>query len=185
MRTSILVIVFTAFVSLLLAGPANARNVIVVDGTGRSGSALRAPEIHPEDTVTTLTYPATVLAPGYDQSVEAGKQALRAELADAPDGTLVIGYSQGARIVGDVLTEPQKPGVTGIVYSDPREAGSGVETKVALPDVLGATMSGERQPFTVPVESRCIPSDGVCDWHAGDPVGSIVGYLELHTEYFN
>ncbi|MFF8327861.1 cutinase family protein [Rhodococcus qingshengii] len=175
----------SAFASLLLASPANARNVIVVDGTGRAGAALLAPEIQPGDTVTYIDYPATVLWPSYDQSVKAGSQALREELADAPDGTLVVAYSQGARVAGDVLAEPQNAGVTGVLYSDPRQAGSGVETQTSLPGVLGATMSGERGEFTVPVESKCIPGDGVCDWRNDDPLGSVVGYLQHHQHYFD
>ena len=170
---------------ILTPADAGARNVIVVDGTGRSGAALLAREIQPGDTVTSIDYPATVLWPSYDQSVQAGTQALRAELADAPDGTIVIGYSQGARIVGDVLAEPQSADVSGVVYSDPRQAGSGIETQIELPGVLGATMSGERSAFTVPVESKCIPTDGVCDWDNADQLGSVVGYLRNHTRYFN
>ncbi|WP_261949452.1 PE-PPE domain-containing protein [Rhodococcus sp. T9N] len=111
------ILAVSAFASLLLASPANARNVIVVDGTGRAGAALLAPEIQPGDTVTYIDYPATVLWPSYDQSVAAGSQALREELADAPDDTLVVAYSQGARIAGDVLTEPQNAGVSGVLYS--------------------------------------------------------------------
>ncbi|MFF8667951.1 cutinase family protein [Rhodococcus qingshengii] len=179
------VLAVSAFASLLLASPANARNVIVVDGTGRAGAALLAPEIQPGDTVTYIDYPATVLWPSYDQSVKAGSQALREELADAPDGTLVVAYSQGARVAGDVLAEPQNAGVTGVLYSDPRQAGSGVETQTSLPGVLGATMSGERGEFTVPVESKCIPGDGVCDWRNDDPLGSVVGYLQHHQHYFD
>ncbi|AUS34618.1 hypothetical protein C1M55_28220 [Rhodococcus qingshengii] len=182
---TLVVVAACAIIPIAAATNASARNVIVVDGTGNSGAIYHAPDIHPGDTVTYVTYPATVLWPSYDESVQAGEQALRADLAAAPPDSLVIGYSQGARIVGDVLTEPQQSGVTGVVYADPRQAGSGVETQIELPGVLGATMSGERAPFTVPVESHCIPGDGVCDWHAGDPVGSIVGYLELHTRYFN
>lgn len=178
------VLAMSAFASLLLASPANARNVIVVDGTGRAGAALLAPEIQPGDTVTYIDYPATVLWPSYDQSVQAGSQALRKELADAPDDTLVVAYSQGARIAGDVLAEPQNAGVTGVLYSDPRQAGSGVETQTWLPGVLGATMSGERGEFTVPVESKCISGDGVCDWRNDDPLGSVVGYLQHHQHYF-
>jgi len=179
------VVACAVFVPLLLASTAHARNVIVVDGTGRDGGALRAPEIHPGDTVTYIDYPATVLWPSYDQSVQAGTQALRTELNNAPDGTLVIGYSQGARIVGDVLTEHQAAEVTGVLYSDPRNAGSGVETQINLPGILGATMYGERDDFTVPVESKCIPTDGVCDWSNTDQLESVIGYLRNHTRYFD
>lgn len=35
MRATMIVLAVSAFASLLLASPANARNVIVVDGTGR------------------------------------------------------------------------------------------------------------------------------------------------------
>ncbi|MDV6271606.1 PE-PPE domain-containing protein [Rhodococcus globerulus] len=185
MRSTILVILLTAFASLLLASPGSARNVIVVDGTGGDGAVLRAPEIQPGDTVTTIDYPATMMWPSYDQSVEAGKRSLRAELASSPEGTLVIGYSQGSRIAGDVLTEPQHPGVTGVLYSDPRQTGSGVETQTWMPSIFGVTMSGERSAFTVPVESKCIEGDGVCDWRNNDPVGSVIGYLRHHQRYYD
>ncbi|WP_424807313.1 cutinase family protein [Rhodococcus sp. 27YEA15] len=168
----------------MAAAPAHARNVIVVDGTGNGGRVLQAPEIQPGDTVTQVQYPASVVRPTYDQSVAAGTVALRAALVNAPDDTLVIGYSQGARIVGDVLSEPQNARLSGVLYSDPRQFGTGVETKVVLPEALGATMTGERQKFTVPVETKCISADGVCDWRTDDPVGSIIGYLETHTTYF-
>ncbi|MBT2266428.1 PE-PPE domain-containing protein [Rhodococcus erythropolis] len=168
---------------IILASNAEARNVIVVDGTGRDGAVLLAPEIRPGDTVTNIVYPGTVLWPSYNRSVDAGKQALREALAEAPEDTLVVGYSQGSRIVGDVLTEEQKPGVAGILYSDPRQAGAGIETQLPF-NLPGALMSGEREGFSVPVESHCIESDGVCDWSNADPVGSIVGYLKVHTRYF-
>jgi hypothetical protein len=180
-------LIVTAFATTSLflgATHANARPIIVVDGTGNPGAVQHAPDIHPDDTVTTIDYPGTLLWPTYNRSVEAGKQALRDELADAPEGTLVIGYSQGARVVGDVLTEPQNEGVEGVLYSDPRETGQGIETQLPF-NLPGATMSGEREPFTVPVESHCRPGDGVCDWDNGDVLGSTIGYLRYHGTYFN
>ncbi|MFD6517335.1 cutinase family protein [Rhodococcus sp. NPDC060176] len=177
------IVVGALFAPIILASNAEARNVIVVDGTGRDGAVLHAPEIQPGDTVTNIVYPGTVLWPSYNRSVDAGKQALREALAEAPEDTLVVGYSQGSRIVGDVLTEEQKPGVEGVLYSDPRQAGAGIETQLPF-HLPGALMSGEREVFAVPVESHCIPGDGVCDWSNDDPVGSIVGYLKVHTGYF-
>lgn len=177
------VIVGALFAPIIFATNAEARNIIVVDGTGRDGAVLHAPEIQPGDTVTNIVYPGTVLWPSYNRSVDAGKQALREALAEAPEDTLVVGYSQGSRIVGDVLTEEQNPGVEGVLYSDPRQARAGIETQLPF-NLPGATMSGEREGFTVPVESHCIPGDGVCDWSNDDPVGSIVGYLKVHTKYF-
>ncbi|MFE5790634.1 cutinase family protein [Rhodococcus erythropolis] len=178
------IMIAALFAPIILASNAEARNIIVVDGTGRDGAVLHAPEITPGDTVTNIVYPGTVLWPSYNRSVDAGKQALREALAEAPENTLVVGYSQGSRIVGDVLTEEQKSGVEGVLYSDPRQAGAGIETQLPF-NLPGATMSGEREGFAVPVESHCIESDGVCDWSNADPVGSIVGYLRYHPTYFN
>lgn len=184
MRKTVAALAVAAAIPILFAGNANARPVIVVDGTGRTGGVLYAPVLQSGDTVTDVVYPGTVLWPSYDRSVDAGKRALREALADAPEGTLVIGFSQGARIVGDVLTEPQKPGVEGVLYSDPRQAGSGIETQLPF-GLPGARMSGERGVFAVPVESHCIENDGVCDWSNENPVGSIAGYLKYHRNYFN
>lgn len=178
-------LVVAALVAVMLSfgGVAQARNVIVVDGTSNSGAVLLAPEIQPGDTVTYVRYPATVLWPSYNHSVDAGKQALREALIDAPEGTVVVGYSQGARIAGDVLAEPETVGVTGVLYSDPRQTGAGIETQLPF-NLPGATMTGERDPFAVPVETHCIPTDGVCDWNNRDPLGSIIGYLNHHQTYF-
>ncbi|MFI8660721.1 PE-PPE domain-containing protein [Rhodococcus qingshengii] len=179
-------LVVAALVAVMLSfgGVAQARNVIVVDGTTNSGAVLLAPDIQPGDTVTYVRYPATVLWPSYNRSVEAGKQALREALIDVPEDTVVVGYSQGARIAGDVLAEPETVGVNGVLYSDPRQYGAGVETQLPF-NLPGATMTGERDPFVVPVETHCIPSDGVCDWNNRDPLRSIIGYARWHTTYFN
>lgn len=179
-------VVVAALVAVILSfgGIAQARNVIVVDGTGNSGAVLHAPDIQPGDTVTYVRYPATVLWPSYNQSVDAGKQALREAIADAPEGTLVVAYSQGARIAGDVLAEPETVGVTGVLYSDPRQTNAGIETQLPF-NLPGATMTGERDPFTVPVETHCIPRDGVCSWNNRDSLNSILGYFDSHTMYFD
>ena len=178
-------LVVAALVAVMLSfgGVAQARNVIVVDGTGNSGAVLHAPDIQPGDTVTYVRYPATVLWPSYNQSVDAGKAALREAIADAPEGTVIIGYSQGARIAGDVLAEPETVGVTGVLYSDPRQTNAGIETQLPF-NLPGATMTGERDPFAVPVETHCTATDGVCDWSNTNPLGSIIGYLKHHTTYF-
>ncbi|OQM82040.1 PE-PPE domain-containing protein [Rhodococcus sp. 66b] len=169
-----------------LGSTATARTAVVVGGTSAPEAEYIINTLVGYDDIRVVDYPASVLIPSYDISVATGSGNLRAALAEVDDDEVtVIGFSQGARIAGDVLTEPQNAGVTGVLYSDPRQAGSGVETQTWLPGVLGATMSGERGEFTVPVESKCIPGDGVCDWRNDDPLGSVVGYLQHHQHYFD
>ncbi|WP_261779295.1 PE-PPE domain-containing protein [Rhodococcus erythropolis] len=83
-----------------------------------------------------VTYPASFWPLGdqtYDQSVAAGAQTLRTEVnafhAQCPGSEIVVtGYSQGARIAGDVLGDIARDGsipqsqVEGVLYADPRNS---------------------------------------------------------------
>ena len=107
---------------------------------------------------------------------------------------LVLGYSQGASIAGDVLAEIAADGsvpperISGILYSDPRDT-SGVETLFPGPVLPGVTLDGARDEFgRIPVERICIEGDAVCDGRTpADGKNwlreSVRGYLELHTKY--
>jgi len=171
-------------VPLVATTGADARTAIVVGGTSAPDARYIVDRLAGFDRVIVVSYPATVIFPSYDVSVAEGKANLRSALSGVSDDQVVVyGFSQGARIAGDVLAEPETVGVTGVLYSDPRQASAGVETQLPF-NLPGAAMTGERDPFVVPVETHCIPRDGVCDWNNHDPLGSIIGYLKHHTTYF-
>ncbi|MFM9377839.1 PE-PPE domain-containing protein [Gordonia sp. VNK21] len=161
----------------------------------------------PADYATTLWPLGSV---GYDDDVAKGTAATYAALEEyqaacAGRPVAIIGYSQGARIAGDVLnglatdtdgsvTGPDgreyavsKTGVSGTLYSDPRrdgpESSRGVE--LALPGIVpGLTLAGARPGGfgDIPVTTYCWQSDGICDLAdpLHDPLGaldSLVGFL--------
>lgn len=135
----------------------------------------------------------------YDRSKQIGHQRLRETItvrhATCPDAALlVLGYSQGASIAGDVLAEIAADGsvpsdrISGILYSDPRDT-RGVETLFPGPVVPGVTLGGDRSDFgEIAVERICIEGDAVCDGRTPDDGKgwlreSVTGYLQLHTKY--
>lgn len=135
----------------------------------------------------------------YDRSKQIGHQRLcetiTARHSTCPDADLLIlGYSQGASIAGDVLAEIAEDGsvpparISGILYSDPRDS-RGVETLFPGPVVPGVTLGGGRSEFgEIPVQRICIEGDAVCDGRTpgdGDDwlEANVAGYLELHTKY--
>ena len=135
----------------------------------------------------------------YDRSKQIGHQRLRQTITvrhrTCPDSELlVLGYSQGASIAGDVLAEIAADGsvppdrISGILYSDPRDT-RGVETLFPGPVVPGVTLGGARGEFgRIHVERICIERDAVCDGRTPDDGKdwfreSVTGYLELHTKY--
>ncbi|WP_311051979.1 PE-PPE domain-containing protein [Rhodococcus qingshengii] len=86
---------------------------------------------------------------------------------------VLLGYSQGARIVGDLAAEIDR-GELGTdlagrvqvrLYADPRQPETGIGVALAGEKALdGVTFTGERAPFRlVEVEWICAPTDGVCD----------------------
>ncbi|MBS9372103.1 cutinase family protein [Rhodococcus sp. B50] len=135
----------------------------------------------------------------YDRSKQIGHQRLRQTItvrhSTCPDAELlVLGYSQGASIAGDVLAEIAADGsvppdrISGILYSDPRD-NRGVETLFPGRVVPGVTLGGARDEFgEIHVERICIERDAVCDGRTPDDGKdwlreSVTGYLELHTKY--
>jgi hypothetical protein len=153
-----------------------------------------------------VAYPATFWplgAQSYDANIEAGGAELertvveyQAACADKP--VVIVGYSQGARIAGDVLADIGSNGidpsrVSGELYSDPRRSGDGrgagaeVNFAGAYPGVI---LDGEREgnAFGVPVYSVCIEGDPVCDLPdlLHDPIGAIdalIGFFTKHATY--
>ncbi|MFT4088987.1 MAG: PE-PPE domain-containing protein [Gordonia sp. (in: high G+C Gram-positive bacteria)] len=163
-----------------------------------------------------VDYP-TELAPlgsiPYDQDVAIGKVATERAVAGyqarCPGKPVVIaGYSQGARIAGDVLSEagtdkatPVKVngkyrkvsarGLSGELYSDPRRdptptSNGGIET-VLFGLAPGTTMSGARPGGfgAVPVTQYCLQGDPICDlpapWYY--PLGAVDGFVGYFTKH--
>ncbi|WP_290706936.1 PE-PPE domain-containing protein, partial [Gordonia sp. UBA5067] len=169
--------------------------------------------------VIVVGYPTTLWpagSVGYNKDVALGKAATSKAISDyqskcainaddAADKTghvQVVGYSQGARVAGDVLGDigqgkagaPSAVGVTGVLYSDPRQEGPesarGIERSF-LGVVPGLTMSGSRGGFGVlsnDVVSVCSQGDPICGLPdpIHDPLGALdglVGYFVKHGDY--
>lgn len=168
--------------------------------------------------VLRVTYPTTLWpagSPGYDEDVALGAAATEYQVAEYQKNcpgrpVMIAGYSQGARVAGDVLSDigngRTKPvmvdgeeviisaeNVRGELYSDPRrdgpESGRGIELAIIglLP---GLVMSGARDGGfgSVPVTQYCREGDLVCDLPdlLHDPFGFIdglVGYFNKHNYY--
>lgn len=141
-------------------------------------------------------YPASFWPLGtisYDESSRIGHQRMLADITDynqaCPQSPIVVvGYSEGARFAGDVLsdignnrTAIDPALVSGELYSDPRRdgdvSGAGVETRLAgvWP---GATMTGSRPGGfgAAAVVSVCVDGDMICDMP--DPLHNPVGALD-------
>lgn len=202
--------------------PCPERFVIAVDGTRNIDTPdsidaesplakISATYAGPGTVVEHIRYPAVVVPVpesgssegsgdlAYDESKKIGHQRLRETITvrhgSCPDSQLVIlGYSQGASIAGDVLAEIAADGsvpptrIRGVLYSDPRDT-KGVETLFPGEVVPGVTLNGGRHDFgDIEVERICIPGDAVCD---GVTPGesdtwlreNMSGYLQLHTAY--
>ncbi|MDL9945903.1 cutinase family protein [Gordonia sp. ABSL11-1] len=166
-------------------------------------------------------YPAAVWpagATGYDESTRQGIASTKSAIAgyqqscgDMP--VVVAGYSQGARIAGDVLSDigngrgltgtsadgagytinPET--ISGELYADPRQDGdkTGKGIELSLIGVIpGMTMSGARDggfgSLADNVVSVCIDGDPICDLPDPmyDPIGAIdglAGYWVKHGRY--
>lgn len=156
-------------------------------------------------TVEHVDYPGGILAgvagwtQDYDDSVAIGLSNLRNRIAaqeracSSSTRYVLLGYSQGARIVGDLAAEIDR-GELGAdladrvqvrLYADPRQPKTGIEVALMGEKAPhGVTFTGERAPFQhLDVEWICAPTDGVCDAH--EPLGpeTFVGYLTTHTSY--
>ncbi|MGV9744913.1 PE-PPE domain-containing protein [Rhodococcus zopfii] len=198
------------------------RFVLAVDGTKNVNSADSLdPESplaqiseryrRPGTIVEHIRYPAVVVPVpdsgsskgsdgiAYDESKAIGKTRLREaiarEHAACPSSELVVlGYSQGAAVAGDVLAEiahdssvpPDR--IRGVLYADPRDE-KGVESQFPGQVAPGITLTGGRHDFgAIRVDRICLAGDAVCDaqtpadgrdWFVED----LAGYLLLHTDY--
>lgn len=158
-----------------------------------------------------VEYPATLWplgAIGYNADVRMGHDMAVREIQDyrnaCPDAPIeIVGWSQGARIAGDVLSDigngrvegVESDNVSGVLYSDPRQTGTvtgrGIELSMIglLP---GLTMTGAREggfgDVSGDVTSVCAQRDGICDLPdpLHDPIGvldGLIGYVTRHTVY--
>ena len=117
-----------------------------------------------------------------------------------PDGMgpnselVVLGYSQGAAVAGDVLAEIAHDGsvppdrIRGVLYADPRDE-NGVESQFPGQVAPGITLTGGRHDFgDIRVDRVCLAGDAVCDARTPEDsehwlIEDLAGYLLLHTEY--
>lgn len=141
-------------------------------------------------------YPASFWPLGtasYDESSRIGYDHMLADITDynetCPESPIVVvGYSEGARFAGDVLsdignnrTTIDPALVSGELYSDPRRdgdvTGAGVETRL-IGVWPGATMTGSRPGGfgAAAVVSVCVDGDMICDMP--DPLHNPVGALD-------
>ncbi|MGH8794798.1 MAG: PE-PPE domain-containing protein [Stackebrandtia sp.] len=134
-------------------------------------------------------------APSYDDSVKVGYDNLLQTITDThrndPGAHItVVGFSQGADVANRVLetvskgeTEVPREQVSGKLYADPRQPGTGFWSLVpAGTSVVGATSPGAG-PAEFPgmnVEQHCIKTDGVCD---ATTIESFGGYFVQHPLY--
>ncbi|SUE16644.1 cutinase [Rhodococcus gordoniae] len=202
--------------------PCPERFVLAVDGTRNIDSPdsidpdsplakISARYAAPGTVIEHIRYPAVVVPVpesgssegsgrlAYDESKRIGHQRLRETITvrhgSCPDSELVVlGYSQGASIAGNVLAEiasddsvpPDR--ISGVLYSDPRDT-RGVETLFPGEVAPGITLGGGRDDFgTIAVERVCIEGDAVCDGvtpeeSEGWLLENVTGYLKLHTTY--
>lgn len=162
-----------------------------------------------------VDYPAQLAPLGtipYDDDVAIGKAATERAVAGyqarCPGRPVVVaGYSQGARIAGDVLSDAgtgkaqrvkvgdryrtiDADGLSGELYSDPRRedpAGGGGIENVLIGLLPGTTMSGPRPGGfgTVPVNQYCVEGDPICDLPNPllRPIAALDGFVGYFTKH--
>lgn len=156
-------------------------------GAGIIGSLVGAVQRASDQTVSTeaTDYPA-VLNP-YNQSVAAGVRALTGRLtakaAACPDTKLVLmGYSQGAHVTGDVLASGRAPGVTAVILmGDPRYV-PGKPFNAGTSKVAGLFPRGARESldaFGDRIQSYCDTGDTFCA--KGASVAVHLGYTRKYN----
>lgn len=134
-------------------------------------------------------------APSYDDSVGQGFENLLGAVShthhnDPSAHIVVVGFSQGADVANRVLeaiaygeTDVPAEAVSGKLYADPRQPGTGIWSH--FPEgtsLLGLTSPGDG-PVDFPgmnVERHCIHTDGICDATSLD---SFPGYFTQHPLY--
>lgn len=131
------------------------------------------PRLSKWDGYIPLVYPASA---NYWKSLEAGKTALRAQLRGAAKACpatkfLLIGYSQGAHVVGDVVVEFGNFGgkIAGVgLLGDPmfKQGGSG-SIGVGGSTTLAGGVFGRRSSLPTALKGKivnlCLKGDSICD----------------------
>lgn len=137
----------------------------------------------------------------YDEDVKLGHAAAveqvreyRARCGEDKE-IVIVGFSQGARVAGDVLSDIGNGRIDGIeadnirgeLYADPRRDGSVLDRGIELSLVgiiPGIVMAGPRDGGfgSVPVVTVCVRGDGVCDMP--DPLRDPIGALDTLLGYF-
>jgi len=178
------------------AGPAAAEQCQPVVTFGLGGNQDPNADVYGPG-VRKVRYSASIWPTGpitYDASVAEGRDnMLRAvnQYAAACGGRIIVkGCSQGARAAGDALEilddGPYAWRISGVLYSDPKRPG-GVEHALQGVSLAGATFTGPRLGFRVPVRSVCNPNDAPCDFPLWtDPlraIGNIGHYLNGAHRY--
>ncbi|RYX79023.1 PE-PPE domain-containing protein [bacterium] len=171
-------------------------------GTGGTPGVVQTPLAHNVGKVVMNDqgYPAEIMPlPGathtYDQSTKGGIVNGVERIKDMREPIMIVcgGYSQGARVAGDVCTEAVKQGVRSAddvkiyVESDPRMRGTGFEVVMQkygpfTTGLMGATMNGERKDVGIAYNARCARYDAVCSMEdpLTNPLGaaaSLTGFL--------
>lgn len=199
--------------------PCGSGAVIIVGGTNDPDAdhVQKAADRYEDDgyVYRRAQYPTTLWplgAVGYDDDVERGKAAAAAQIVQYQTDCrgspiVVVGYSQGARVAGDVLSDigtaaeidgrrtitiegdeyvidPDR--ISGELYSDPRQDGdiTGRGIELSMIGVLpGLTMTGPREGGfgDVPVTEICAERDLICDMP--DPLHDPIGTLDALWGY--
>lgn len=198
--------------------------LIVVTGANDPDAVnLQGLESNPNNAgykATYVKYPTTIWplgSVGYNDDVERGatatKQAVGSYQQACPGKPVkIVGYSLGARVAGDVLSDigndrddkvdvnntPDDPtddvditdeGVSGELYADPRQDGTiegrGIEQSL-IGVIPGFTMSGRRAggfgSLAGRVVSVCDAGDAICD--LPDPVRDPIGAIDSLLGFF-
>lgn len=136
-----------------------------------------------------VEYPAQYGGLGLDEpyadSRAAGRAALLDAIAATPNRAVIVGYSQGAAVVGDVAAEigagqwPHLEVLAAGMIADPgRPRGAGIPTRAPA---SGYGISGERSVVGIPAYWAANEGDPITALPVGNPLRSIADI----TEYFS
>nr|WP_260153032.1 PE-PPE domain-containing protein [Hoyosella altamirensis] len=131
-----------------------------------------------------VEYPSVFFPFPYDAMVRRGVEmtvaAVRGFVTENPGRAVrLIGYSLGARIAGDALVTLAREvdDIAGVLISDPRQPGTGMEVRRHGWRLPGITMIGERDPIDCRVLRVAAAGDPICS-NAG-----LLGYFLHHSNY--
>ncbi|WP_280194191.1 PE-PPE domain-containing protein [Nocardia farcinica] len=133
-----------------------------------------------------VRYPASYIHPvSYAESVRRGREAVIDAIRATPARVVVGGYSQGARIAGDLAAEigrglhPDLEVEGCALIADPlRPVGAGMP---GCPVASGYGISGQRFITDIPVWWAAVEGDPITALPAGNPLRSIADVTEYMT----